>query len=477
MTSIVSNNQQELSLSLQKEISRYLELSSGNPSKLVEYINNNAQKFKTHDDMKTVSQKKEQNPLSSSSSSTTTVLKTVTQSSLTDFSEVAKTFWKLLDIGRALTTTLNNVLKTRNSSAIYGSLTRFPWEILRDLANNATPAKVPNDIDIVAFSRMPTKCMMKSLIKYCESVKIFTANAPLKLYNDWYIQSVSDSKNFYSWRNSLSSLRELMTGVKKWELTVVRLNEDKSQILETVFIDLISHKPTKELALDKNWSTCDFDVNLLTISNAGYGLSFGYENASFFEVIEHIRRKETVCKIPFARILAMAQAQSLFQEKAKFLKLFVVYITQRWAKIHKNGYSTLHSPMLSIEKEEECTLTGIKAPYVNIQLQCTHKVSLNYFSSYLDNGNLEHSEAMRCPFCRANFVPKLNGNHAREDFAEAIFMMNVRNNPLDNQLTSVKENRRSYLNSSLVEVIGTETIQSLKLLSSKELSQFEERKE
>ena len=58
-------------------------------------------------------------------------------------------------------------------------------------------------------------------------------------------------------------------------------------------------------------------------------------------------------------------------------------------------------PHMYIERKEECTITGCKAPYAVCKLQCGHSVSIMAYKGLTSIQSHESTESIKCPICRA----------------------------------------------------------------------------
>lgn len=163
---------------------------------------------------------------------------------------------------------------------------------------------------------------------------------------------------------------------------------------------------------NSDWPNGDFDSNSIILSKFGFNfIDRNIESkTNFYDTLFRIRQKETCCLINLCDIQNKAFQGGLTRnDKVIHLKQLAFFFANR-LKIMAYGYNSISSdssiPCFSIERKEDCFITSCKPPYINIHLNCNHKISLMAYIGELVSGNRENSEAIRCPLCRGDLKIK-----------------------------------------------------------------------
>jgi hypothetical protein len=99
-----------------------------------------------------------------------------------------------------------------------------------------------------------------------------------------------------------------------------------------------------------------------------------------------------------------------FKEKSNIFNN-IIHFTGFRTKILAVGYDSIESDShvcdIQIELTEECPISGAKAPYPVISLDCGHNISVIALSGLVNIQASDYTESVRCPHCRANLMPKM----------------------------------------------------------------------
>ncbi len=179
-------------------------------------------------------------------------------------------------------------------------------------------------------------------------------------------------------------------------------NNDNS-IIE---IDVIAFKPESA----EGWTNIDFNVNGLMMSDRGIEYC-GDIRSGFLATINSIINKEPICLINFESIVENATKPGMLRtEKVPYFMQIAWMLRNRY-KICSVGYKNIVSfdKLInhSINTEDDCPITGCKAPYYEIKLNCSHKISLMAYIGIMEESKFDSSQAIKCPLCRADFSLEL----------------------------------------------------------------------
>ncbi len=178
-------------------------------------------------------------------------------------------------------------------------------------------------------------------------------------------------------------------------------------------VDILAHKPQSR----EGWTTADFNVNQYILNETGITSLYNEEYWSssinkedffdFFDFLDSIKKREAICKIDFNTLLDNTKRWGLLRkEKVGYFMQIAFLLTNRF-KILNVGYSNITSKRnmidYTINKTEDCVITGCQPPYYEITLKCLHKLSLMCFIGILEESKFDSSEAIRCPICRSDF--------------------------------------------------------------------------
>lgn len=164
-----------------------------------------------------------------------------------------------------------------------------------------------------------------------------------------------------------------------------------------------NHKFHVDLTSCLSEKCVDLSINNLKMTTHGL---CSQNSQSFIHCLNDIINKQTrVFNHSFVNIEESVWTNPTPRDvKVSNLNLSISFIKKRLLKIIEKGYSLkgYFLPVIEIEKNEDCIITSIKAPYPTLQLSCMHKISLMAYIGVVNKGALNFSEAIRCPYCRNN---------------------------------------------------------------------------
>jgi len=169
-----------------------------------------------------------------------------------------------------------------------------------------------------------------------------------------------------------------------------------------IIIDLLAYPiDSSEYDISK-----DIDVNTLSLTRDGI-----QTKSDFLSVINSISKRHGVMQINMKQMIEDLETKSLtFNAKAKIYNQIVNFMGFR-TKILSVGYNKIYSDEqigdFYIEKENNCPVTGCRAPYVCIQMKCGHPLSVMALSGMANIQASEYSEFVGCPSCRAKLIPAM----------------------------------------------------------------------
>ena len=284
---------------------------------------------------------------------------------------------------------------------IYGSFVRQYCEMIY-----ATPADqaygnvYDHDVDIRLFDEIRNDVDKKFITTLIQTFKSL-------------IITKSDEFNFNGYKllyqedRTITSVNEHDTEGKKLLHNIphyfIVLEKDDDQI----HIDLLAHKPLNQ-SYTSLWNK-DYDVNGLHMSRDGISVN---EDGNFFKIQNSIMNRSAIVKYPIEGYIESLKLGGVSRsKKVKIYNQLIHFITFR-TKIEEGGYTQVcdeNEKMLnlSIEEDEQCSITDFEAPYINVEFECTHFLSIMAFAHIVNIRASNDTEAIVCPYCRANLIPKL----------------------------------------------------------------------
>jgi hypothetical protein len=150
----------------------------------------------------------------------------------------------------------------------------------------------------------------------------------------------------------------------------------------------------------------DFDVNKLVLTSEGIKSHY-----NFFSTITSIIKRNAVTNVKLNKLVKDLKEQILtFKEKNRLYNQLLQFIVYR-TKILSVGYKSISSEFdlcdIEIELNEKCDLTESLPPYIKINLECKHSLSVMAIAGLTNIQTSEYTQMVSCPFCREKLVPKL----------------------------------------------------------------------
>jgi DNA-directed RNA polymerase subunit RPC12/RpoP len=149
----------------------------------------------------------------------------------------------------------------------------------------------------------------------------------------------------------------------------------------------------------------EISINCIEYNNKGF--YSGENKFDLKEIKENIKNKE----IYFSKDLEVIQKLAFPDKsiprnrKIKFLSLIYNNILRKLSFIPLGYKLRGKLPFITTENIEECPITSQEAPYINLKLECSHKISIYAYRGILFSKN-QNTEAIRCPYCRSNLKIK-----------------------------------------------------------------------
>ncbi len=130
-----------------------------------------------------------------------------------------------------------------------------------------------------------------------------------------------------------------------------------------------------------------------------------------FECLGDLCQRKAVLSFNLAKAIGELNGTMERKKRAKILGKVCEVLSKDIDLLNK-GYVFLNIGKdmtldFDIEKDETCYLTNVDAPYVKINLECGHGLSLMALYGIVYKGGSTDTEAIVCPTCRKNIVPKM----------------------------------------------------------------------
>jgi hypothetical protein len=170
-----------------------------------------------------------------------------------------------------------------------------------------------------------------------------------------------------------------------------------------IIIDMLGF-PIKQNDYD---ISSDINVNTLCITHNGIE-----SKSDFFDTIRSIYKRNGIMKVDMNKMVEDLHKPLLFSEKTKLYNNFVNFIGFR-TKILSVGYSNIFSDNnkqicdIYVEEKETCPITSARPPYLVLNLECEHNISIMALAGIANIRQSDYSEAINCPICRAKLIPKM----------------------------------------------------------------------
>jgi hypothetical protein len=212
-------------------------------------------------------------------------------------------------------------------------------------------------------------------------------------FGDYKIDSIHD-KTISDTSNVIDNAKERMLNVPHY--VVILKNDEK-----IIKYDLLAYK----IESTNTW-TNEFDINSLKISRRGI-----HCDQSFFDTIINIINRTAQCTIDFKKLILPLSRSGYRSKKVKIFNDILFFASMR-TKILSLGYKQIYNDtfgtiILSIEKDNDCPITSLQPPYIQLELECNHKCSLMALAGIINIRASSSTESISCPFCRHTLIPKI----------------------------------------------------------------------
>lgn len=301
-----------------------------------------------------------------------------------------------IDINEKIKTTLNLIqfIKTICKSAIpfiFGSFPRMLFEraFHSSLKMNGYGNTINHDIDLYLYNTefVFNKYEFDTLIYVLELTKSNITFGNYKLY------SVTD-KTITSISNVSDNAKNRMLNIPHY--VIILHNGEKF-----IKYDLLGYK----ISSSNSW-TNEFDINSLCMGHNGIN-----SDVDFYNTLMNIMNFTAECTINFKRLIQPLEESNMRSTKVHILN-DILYFSCMRTKILSVGYVKIYNEafgniILTIEKENDCFITGNKPPYLQLELVCGHICSLMAIAGIVNTRSSEYTESILCPMCRHQLIPKL----------------------------------------------------------------------
>jgi hypothetical protein len=225
--------------------------------------------------------------------------------------------------------------------------------------------------------------------------------------------------------NLEKSIRQKFNGIPHFH--IILHNHDNNTY---IIIDLLGY-PICDTEYNIN---NDIDVNTLYMTTNGIQSKF-----DFFTTMESIIQRRGILKINIENMVSDLATKPLnFNEKSRIYNNIVNFIGLR-TKILANGYTSIESDTkiidIYLEKEKICEISDLHPPYIGINFDCGHSLSVMALAGLVNIQNNQYTEFIGCPYCREKLLPKLiNNNITQQIIYDTETLTNIIEN---NQLSEI----------------------------------------
>jgi hypothetical protein len=181
---------------------------------------------------------------------------------------------------------------------------------------------------------------------------------------------------------------------------------------DQIHIDLLAHNPVNNSS--SLWNN-DYDVNGLYMCRNGIFTNESRNgNGNFFKIQNSIMNRSAYVEYPIEQYVASLKRTPLNRAlkrsaKVQIYNQLIHFIAFR-TKIEEGGYTQASKGemlSLSVEEDEQCEISDFEAPYIKVEFECSHFLSIMAFAKIVNIRASVDTEAILCPYCRANLIPKL----------------------------------------------------------------------
>ncbi len=286
---------------------------------------------------------------------------------------------------------------------IYGSFVRQYFEMIYSTPLDKAYGNIyEHDVDIRLFDRPRGDKDKQFFTKMIDLFKLIVMSKNEEFtFNGYKLLHVED-KTITNVQRHDPEGKKLLSDIPHY---LVVLEKDDDQI----HIDLLAHSPIEQSTFAL-WNN-DFDVNGLYMSKRGI---LTHKKANFFDIQNSIMNRNAEVLYPIEKFIDTlknrTQRRSLNRgEKMEIYNQLIHFIAFR-TKIEEVGYTQVSSQKmlsLSVEETDNCEITDFEAPYIKVGLECSHSLSIMALANLVNVRSSNDTEAIVCPYCRADLIPKL----------------------------------------------------------------------
>ena len=282
-------------------------------------------------------------------------------------------------------------------SCIYGSIIRKCFETLLHLqnfeSNNTIGDILQSDINIL-FNYQNTPDKIKVASDFYDLLHILDLTLITSEKNNSGIEPPTFSGYKLKNINKLNFITSSKECIPRAKLYFIKGND-------SICVDILCWR-FKEIV--------DFSVNNFMLTNNGLQPFLEY---SFLNYLENIYFQEA--KYLFRPDLLQNLAfptQTCLTRNEKSIHLTKMYnlISTRLLKLLPSDYKIIKHNPIHIEQTDECVITGCKAPYPYVYLECGHKLSIMAYKGILLQTNDSDTQSLRCPLCRHDLKIKFDNS-------------------------------------------------------------------
>jgi hypothetical protein len=315
-------------------------------------------------------------------------------------------------------------------SSVYGSIIRKCFETLFHLqnfeSNNTIGDTLQSDINILFnFQNNPDKIKVAS--DFYDLLHILD----LTLITSEKNNSGIDPPTFSDYKlkniNKLNFITSTKECIPRAKLYFIKGND-------SICVDIICWR-FKEIV--------DFSVNNFMLTNNGLQPFLEYSFLNYLENIyfqeaKYLFRPDLLQNLAFPTQTCLSRS-----EKSIHLSKMYNLISNRLLKLLPSDYKIIKHNPIHIEQNDECVITGCKAPYPYVYLECGHKLSIMAYKGILFQTNDTDTQSLRCPLCRHDlkikFDNSLHGHTTKytiQDITKLQKELNIQQNLTDSKFIS-----------------------------------------
>lgn len=268
---------------------------------------------------------------------------------------------------------------------------------------------IGRDLDMYLFSTRPCDLDIERIKHSIERMDSFIKLQKM-IPNTISVPKFGDYKLIDITNSTLEKISNLDGPGKKKLLNIPHylfIFADSNNVNLTV--DVLGWKPES----DDLWPQYDFNINSISLTKNGFTVD---SINDFDNIIFNIINKEACCEIDLQKLHNVISEVKTRVQKFPNLNQLSFFLINR-IKIMSCGYtmkcSNYDIPSLQIITSEPCTITSVEAPYIAIDLECGHTISIMAYVGIISDIS-EYTEALVCPFCRNNLRIKFLDDPAKQ---------------------------------------------------------------